>query len=272
MRSRCANAIDWLTGAARDPRLDEVTLALGAELLLLGGLARRSRRGAAQARGARDSGAAAERFQRMVAALGGPADLVERPEQHLPRAAVVRPVGAAAAASSRAIDVRAIGLAILALGGGRRRVEDASIYGVGLADMRGHRRRSRARPAARHRPCTRCAGAEQAAAAIRAAVEHRRRAGGGRSADPRSASPDREPMAATASAAERRSVAARLSFFYVAVFLFVGVGLPFWPVWLADQGISAAGSASCCRCGWMKLVGNPLIAQLADRCGECAPS
>ena len=50
------------------------------------------------------------------------------------------------------IDVRAVGLAVLALGGGRRRVEDRIDYGVGLTDMRGHRREV-GRPAARHRPC-----------------------------------------------------------------------------------------------------------------------
>ena len=76
-------------------------------------------------------------------------------------------------------------------------------------------------------------------------------------------------MAATASAAERRSVAARLAFFYVAVFLFVGVGLPFWPVWLADQGITASGIGILLSLsGWTKIVGNPLIAQLADRRGD----
>jgi len=76
-------------------------------------------------------------------------------------------------------------------------------------------------------------------------------------------------MAATASAAERRSVAARLSFFYIAVFLFVGVGLPFWPVWLADRGITAAEIGILLSLsGWTKIVGNPLIAQLADRRGD----
>ncbi|HVW18208.1 MAG TPA: thymidine phosphorylase, partial [Solirubrobacteraceae bacterium] len=75
-------AIDHLTGAASDPRLREVTLALCAELLALGGLHADPAR-------ALDSGAAAERFAAMVAELGGPADLLERPDAHLPRAPVV---------------------------------------------------------------------------------------------------------------------------------------------------------------------------------------
>jgi PPP family 3-phenylpropionic acid transporter len=76
-------------------------------------------------------------------------------------------------------------------------------------------------------------------------------------------------MGAGASAAERRSVAARLSFLYVAIFLFVGVGLPFWPVWLADKGSTAAEIGILLSLsGWTKIIGNPLIAQLADRSGD----
>jgi thymidine phosphorylase len=130
-------AIDWLTGKARDRRLDEVTLALGAELLLLGRLAGDRDEARRELVAARDGGAAAERFQRMVVALGGPADLLERPEKHLARAAVERPVASDRRGFIARIDVRAVGLAILALGGGRRRVEDRIDYSVGLADMQG---------------------------------------------------------------------------------------------------------------------------------------
>jgi thymidine phosphorylase len=130
-------AIDWLTGRARDPRLDEVTLALGSEMLLLGRLASDAGEARRLLVAARDSGAAAERFQRMVAALGGPADLLERAERHLPRAPVERPVPAPRAGFVARVDVRAIGLAVLALGGGRRRVEDAIDYGVGIVGMSG---------------------------------------------------------------------------------------------------------------------------------------
>ena len=59
-------AVRMLRGEAADPRLVEVTLALGAELLKLGGIA--SDEGAAQAilRKSLDSGDAAERFARMA--------------------------------------------------------------------------------------------------------------------------------------------------------------------------------------------------------------
>jgi thymidine phosphorylase len=130
-------AIDWLAGRARDPRLDEVTLTLGSEMLLLGGLVADADEARRRLIAARDGGAAAERFQRMVAALGGPADLLERPEQHLPRAPVRLAVESEGQGYIARIDVRAVGLAIVELGGGRSRVEDSIDYSVGLTDMPG---------------------------------------------------------------------------------------------------------------------------------------
>jgi thymidine phosphorylase len=130
-------AIDWLTGRTRDARLDEVTLALGAEMLVLGRLAADAADARRRLIAARDSGAAAERFQRMVAALGGPADLLEQPDKHLPRAPVQGAVPAPRGGYVARMDVRAVGLAILALGGGRSRVEDRIDYGVGFTEMLG---------------------------------------------------------------------------------------------------------------------------------------
>ena len=127
--------IDWLTGRQRDQRLDAVTIALASDMLLLGRLAKDEASAGAALEGARESGAAAERFQRMAAALGGPADLVERPDKYLPPAPVVRPVPPVRAGHVVSMDVRAIGLAILAIGGGRRRVEDKIDPRVGLTDI-----------------------------------------------------------------------------------------------------------------------------------------
>ncbi len=81
------NAVDYLTGVRRDERLDRVTLALGAELLALSGLAHDADAGAAALRRALESGAAAERFERMVAALGGPKDFISRAGAALPSSA-----------------------------------------------------------------------------------------------------------------------------------------------------------------------------------------
>ena len=77
------NAVDYLTGAHRDARLHEVTISLGAELLVLAKIAT-AKTARAQLEKTLSSGQAAERFQKMVSALGGPHDFVENAEKHLP--------------------------------------------------------------------------------------------------------------------------------------------------------------------------------------------
>jgi thymidine phosphorylase len=128
-------SIDHLTGAASDPRLREVTLALCAELLVLGGLAAGLDTARARATEALDGGAAAERFAMMVAALGGPASLLEEPDRWLPRSGVVRAVQPSADGVVGEIDVRAVGLAVIGLGGGRAREDDVIDPAVGLTEV-----------------------------------------------------------------------------------------------------------------------------------------
>jgi thymidine phosphorylase len=132
-----ANAVGFLTGARRDARLETVTLALAGEMLALGGLAPDRASGLAKARAALDGGDAAETFGRMVAALGGPADFVDNPGAHLAQAKLVREVKAPASGLVHAIDTREIGLAVVELGGGRRRAEDKINPGVGLTGLAG---------------------------------------------------------------------------------------------------------------------------------------
>ncbi len=131
-----AEAIDFLTGRRREPRLHQVVRALAAELLVLGGVMDAAAAPHA-VDGALGSGTAAERFAAMVAGLGGPADLLERPGRHLPLAPVIRPVIAPRRGTVTTIDTRALGLAIVELGGGRRRAEDAIDHAVGLAEVEG---------------------------------------------------------------------------------------------------------------------------------------
>jgi thymidine phosphorylase len=129
-------AIQVLRGEPAEPRLREVTLALAAELLVIGGAMEEKAAVAAVAR-ALDSGEAAERFARMVVALGGPGDLLERPERHLPEAPVRQAVHLGRTGIVAAIDARALGLAVVGLGGGRRRATDMIDPSVGLAEVRG---------------------------------------------------------------------------------------------------------------------------------------
>ena len=130
-------AIGVLTGHPRDDRLHAVTTALAGELLVRGGLARDLAAATASVDEALSSGAAAERFARMIGALGGPHDLVEHPERHLARAPIERPVWPDFDGFVERIDARSLGLIVVELGGGRRRVEDAIDSAVGLAAVRG---------------------------------------------------------------------------------------------------------------------------------------
>ncbi len=125
-------AIAMLRGERPDARLLEVTLALGAEVMMLGGLAPDAAAARAALAASLSSGAAAERFARMVASLGGPSDLLQRPEAHLAEAAVVIDVPADRTGVIAAIDTRAVGYAVVRLGGGRTAPEQSVDHSVGF--------------------------------------------------------------------------------------------------------------------------------------------
>ncbi|WP_428699530.1 thymidine phosphorylase [Stappia sp.] len=131
------NAVDFLTGRAIDNRLFDVTVALGAEALVLGGICARAEEGAEKMREAFASGAAAERFAKMVSALGGPADFVEKAEGYLAAARVELPVYPQEPGTVIGVDARAIGVAVVELGGGRRRAGDVIDPAVGLVHLAG---------------------------------------------------------------------------------------------------------------------------------------
>lgn len=64
-------------------------------------------------------------------------------------------------------------------------------------------------------------------------------------------------------------MAFRLSLFYAAVFLVIGVMLPFWPVWLKSRGLDAAEIGLMLSAGmWIRAFTSPVIAQVADRRGQ----
>jgi len=64
-------------------------------------------------------------------------------------------------------------------------------------------------------------------------------------------------------------MAVRIALFYAAIFLFVGIHLPFWPVWLTSRGVGAAEiGIVLSAAAWIRAFAQPLIAQAADRRGE----
>lgn len=128
-------AVRYLTGEYRNPRIHAVTMALCAEMLISAGLASDDSDARRKLQAVLDNGKAAEIFGRMVTGLGGPSDFMERYDAYLPKAAIVRPVYAANAGFVTAMDTRELGLAVVAMGGGRRAAGDKLDYAVGLTDF-----------------------------------------------------------------------------------------------------------------------------------------
>ncbi|MEL6436487.1 MAG: thymidine phosphorylase [Pseudomonadota bacterium] len=129
------NAVDFLTGQHRGPRLETVVLALAAEMIATCGAQPDLDAGMSAATAALQSGAAAEKFAEMVTALGGPSDFVERARNHLPKAPITKAVTAPETGHLTSMDARKLGVAVVELGGGRRRREDAVDPAVGLTEF-----------------------------------------------------------------------------------------------------------------------------------------
>ncbi|WP_428945099.1 thymidine phosphorylase [Pantoea sp. FN060301] len=163
-------AVQFLTGEYRNPRLLEVTLALSAEMLVSGGLASSVEEATGKLQTVLDNGRAAEIFSRMVAAQKGPADFIENMDRYLPAPMLSKAVYADAPGIVSAMDTRALGMAVVTMGGGRRRASDAIDYSVGFSEMAqlGDRVGGE-RPLAVIHAATE-AGWQEAAAAVKAAV------------------------------------------------------------------------------------------------------
>jgi thymidine phosphorylase len=129
-------AVHYLRGEHRAPRLHQVTRLLCAEALQIGGLAADEAAALARVDAVLASGAALEHFAKMVAALGGPADFCERPAHYLSAAPVRREVPSPRDGWVQAKATRDIGLAVVELGGGRRQASDRIDHRVGFSELR----------------------------------------------------------------------------------------------------------------------------------------
>lgn len=113
-----SSVMEVLTQAAADSRLLEITAALGGTLLVSAGREADADAGRLAILRAISSGAAAERFAAMVAAMGGPPDFLDTWRERLPAAKSVRDVVAEEEGWITDIDGRAMGEVALALGRG----------------------------------------------------------------------------------------------------------------------------------------------------------
>ncbi|HUH02326.1 MAG TPA: thymidine phosphorylase, partial [Kofleriaceae bacterium] len=119
-------------GGPADTR--ELTVALGAEMLRLGGAATGDE-AAARIEAVLDDGSALEVFRKLVEAQGGDPRVVDDPAGVLPVARGTTRIEAQADGVVTTIDARAIGMAALHLGAGRRRKEDQVDPAVGVRVM-----------------------------------------------------------------------------------------------------------------------------------------
>jgi len=126
-------AVRFLTGEYRNPRLLAVTMALCVEMLVSANLATDADDARHKLQTVLDNGKAAELFGTMVTGLGGPADFVDNYDLHLPKTDIIRPVYAAQSGYLTEMDTRGFGMAVVAMGGGRRVATDQIDYAVGLS-------------------------------------------------------------------------------------------------------------------------------------------
>ena len=124
----CGNALETeeaiLTLRGEGPAdLLEVTYALGSEMLLAAGVEKTSKKARQRLANALASGLAAEKFEQLIEAQGGNPKTVEDPSV-LPQAQEVEVYAAPRTGVVTAVEPRIIGRAVVAMGGGRIKVED----------------------------------------------------------------------------------------------------------------------------------------------------
>jgi len=129
-------AIDFLKAPkATESRQLALTLDLAAQMLVLAGIDASETMCRTKAEDVLFSGQAADIFGRMVVAQGGPADIMDAPAKHLTLAPVVREITAKTDGFAAAMDTRQLGMAVVALGGGRTEPRQRVDHRVGFADV-----------------------------------------------------------------------------------------------------------------------------------------
>ena len=130
-----AEVMRALTGQSGVAELFNVCCFLGGELLHRAGLHGDASEAASKVAQAIVSGDAAERFGKMIAALGGSTDFVENWQRYLPEAPVIREVPAPQGGYVNKMDAEVLGLQVVALGGGRARESDQINPAVGMSQI-----------------------------------------------------------------------------------------------------------------------------------------
>tara|TARA_A100001037_G_scaffold306817_1_gene356091 strand:+ start:14606 stop:15907 length:1302 start_codon:yes stop_codon:yes gene_type:complete len=126
--------IDYLTGSERDKRLHEVVLSLSAEMVIIAGLSGSKKEAIKEITRVLDSGKAAEKFEEMVMTLGGSGNILK---EKFKQSDIIKPIPATQTGFISNIQTRDVGLAVVSLGGGRKKASDTIDHSVGLTEISG---------------------------------------------------------------------------------------------------------------------------------------
>ncbi|GLX83654.1 thymidine phosphorylase [Thalassotalea eurytherma] len=124
--------VQYLTGEYRDARLHEVVVKLAELMLINAKIAANSADANQRIEEVLTSGKAAEQFNRMIAALNGPTDYIDKPWAYMPKAEVVKDVVVTRSGVINAMQTRDVGLSVVELGGGRLSNTDRVDHSVGF--------------------------------------------------------------------------------------------------------------------------------------------
>ena len=126
------SALSVLKDEPEEKRLYEVSLALGVDLLVSSGIVASESMARERLTDSLSSGKAAEIFGKMVGALGGPNDFIERADEYLPKAQKIGDFPSPSGGYLQSVNGRILGQAVIELGGGRKQADDALDLSVGL--------------------------------------------------------------------------------------------------------------------------------------------
>ncbi len=109
----------------------EHCLVVAAEMLLLGGKAPDTNAALTLAMETLTSGAAWNKFRELVKAQGGDTSCIEEPKR-LPQARLIKPVPAPRSGYLAGLNAAEVGIAVMELGGGRKKKSDLINHSVGI--------------------------------------------------------------------------------------------------------------------------------------------
>ena len=126
--------IEYLINDKRNARLEKITNELIVSILMMGKNINK-KEALNQINTVINNGAAAEKFEKMVHALGGPNDFLEKYHSYLSSSTYVEYIKAEQSGSIESIQTRKLGLILIELGGGRKQIDDKINLTVGFKNV-----------------------------------------------------------------------------------------------------------------------------------------